>query len=98
MAAIGDRPNWAGFQPAAGLQPAPQRNAGMMGQVQIAPQRLWNAQQRRKVPGEQTIGPAVAEKGAVNEIMGDGIRIPPHAQSDHRPHWPDHQNQTVQQS
>ncbi len=56
----------------------------MVGQMPFAPQRLWNTEQGALVEREQHVGCAPLEERTMDEIVRDGVGVPPHANGDER--------------
>jgi hypothetical protein len=68
----------------------------MMRQVPVSPERLRNAQENAQRGGEQAVHPGRSKEGAMDEIVSDRVRVPPHAEGDDRRERPDCQHRTVQ--
>src|SRR6185436_4766013 len=55
---------------------------GVVGEVALTPEGLGEADDEGEVKGEEAVEGARREEGAVNEIVGDGVGGPPHAEGD----------------
>jgi hypothetical protein len=50
----------------------------------LAPKRLRNAHQHALTRGEDQIEPSRAEERTMDEVVGDGVFVPPDANGNHR--------------
>ena len=60
----------------------PPGDAGVVGQVPAAPDRLRDAEQHAQVEGEQRVQRPRAEERPVDEVVGDGVGVPPQPHGD----------------
>ena len=56
--------------------------AGVMREMPIAPERLWEPEQQAQACRERVIRDAVTEERAMDEVVRDRVRIPPDDQRD----------------
>lgn len=56
----------------------------MMPQVTFAPERLRHSKQQAQKHGENYVQNASAKERPMDEIMGDGVRVPPEPERDDR--------------
>ncbi|MNC90982.1 hypothetical protein D3C83_71560 [compost metagenome] len=52
-------------------------------QVPIAPERLWHAEYERKKEGVRSVCRGRDEEGPVDEVVRDGVGVPPEANRNH---------------
>src|SRR5207237_973832 len=60
----------------------PARSACVMREVPIAPQRLRKSKQHAQERPERLVRETMAKERAMDEVMRDRVRVPPHAEGD----------------
>src|SRR5881394_1555400 len=66
-------------------------------EVAVAPKPLRNSQHQTFHGRENSVRTSGSEKGPMNEIMSDGVRVPPKADGDKRDRGENNQGQSVRQ-
>ncbi|PYT22604.1 MAG: hypothetical protein DMG57_34770 [Acidobacteria bacterium] len=69
----------------------------MVREMSFAPERLRDAEQHAQICREQQIQERCAKKGTVDEIVRDGVRVPPHTDCDDGCYRPLNQYKAVKQ-
>jgi hypothetical protein len=67
----------------------------MMREVPRSPERLRKAQKQREVTRKAQIQRAGPKKGTMDEVVRDGVRVPPQSYCDQRDRWPRKQQRTL---
>ena len=71
------------------------RDAGVVRQVAVAPEGLRKAEKQGQRGGEQPVEAGGSEEGPVDEVVGNGIGVPPDSERDHGRERPDDEDQSV---
>ena len=69
----------------------------MVGEMPVAPHRLGEAQQQAQAQRKRGVPPRVPEEGTVDEVVGDGLCVPPEPESHHQQGRPKEQHHPVRQ-
>src|ERR1044071_7984928 len=67
----------------------------MMGQMPVSPEPLRNSEQQSLEGGKAMIPKPLPEERQMNEVVRDGVAVPPKAESDQRNRGPAQQNHSV---
>ncbi len=70
----------------------------VMREVAVAPEGLRKAEEQTQRGGEEAVEAGRPEEGPVDEVMGDGIGVPPDSEGDDGRERPDDEDQSVEGS
>jgi hypothetical protein len=67
----------------------------MVSQMSVPPESLRDTQEKRLESGKETIPESLPEKGQMDEVVGDGVAVPPEAKSDQQNRRPVQQKHSM---